>query len=85
MTPLYRISEATSLLGVCTKTLRRWDHARKLHCLRTAGGHRRIALLEILHLQNDSPIPSSSPRTDAIAIYARVSSDDLLQVSFALD
>ncbi|HUX99235.1 MAG TPA: helix-turn-helix domain-containing protein [Candidatus Deferrimicrobium sp.] len=30
MTPLYRVSEAARLLGVCPKTLRRWDRAGRI-------------------------------------------------------
>lgn len=72
----YRISEAACLLGVCTKTLRRWDQRGKLHCHRTAGGHRRISILEIQRL---TPTTSSSPPTPSngpTAVYCRVSSHE---------
>jgi putative resolvase len=79
MNRLYRISEAATLLGVCAKTIRRWDHAGQITCQRTAGGHRRISLLEITRLTSgdrapQSPPPLSSP--GATAIYGRVSSHE---------
>jgi putative resolvase len=77
MVLFYRIGEAAMQLGVCTKTVRRWDAAGKIQCHRTPGGHRRISLLEIervLTHQASSPVP---PRQSQIAIYCRVSSHDL--------
>ncbi|MHA1301522.1 MAG: MerR family transcriptional regulator, partial [Candidatus Helarchaeota archaeon] len=41
----YRVSEAAALLGVCAKTVRRWDASGKLDCRRNLGGHRRISVL----------------------------------------
>ena len=41
------IGEASKILGVCVKTLRRWDKDGKIHCYRTPGGHRRFAIIEI--------------------------------------
>ena len=38
------VAEAASYLHVCTKTVRQWDRAGKLVCVRTPGGHRRIAV-----------------------------------------
>ncbi|MHA1733876.1 MAG: MerR family DNA-binding transcriptional regulator, partial [Promethearchaeota archaeon] len=39
---LVRIGVAAAILGVCTRTLRRWEAAGKLlPACRTAGGHRR--------------------------------------------
>jgi putative resolvase len=76
------IGTAALLLGVCTKTLRRWDRAGKLHpAFRTAGNHRRYdrqSLLTKLRTNvaqsktngGASPLPI---RTRA-AIYGRVSS-----------
>ncbi len=60
--------------GVCTKTLRRWEIARKLIPFRTIGNHRRYETdaqassceLEKYHCPEKIP-------TKAAAIYARVS------------
>lgn len=36
----YKISEFAELLGVCTRTLRRWDEDGLLKAYRTSTGHR---------------------------------------------
>lgn len=36
----YKISEFAELLGVCTRTLRRWDEDELLKAYRTPTGHR---------------------------------------------
>ncbi|MHA1313552.1 MAG: MerR family DNA-binding transcriptional regulator, partial [Candidatus Helarchaeota archaeon] len=47
----FRIGEAASFLGVCTKTLRRWESSgRFLPTFRTAGGHRRYSRDALLAL-----------------------------------
>lgn len=38
---------AARLLGVSVDTIRRWDAAGVLRCVRTPGGQRRIAMDEI--------------------------------------
>jgi len=73
MKQLFRISEAAQLLGVCSKTIRRWDQDNKIHCLRTLGNHRRIKLIEIQQIQTGKLSIQSSQK---IAIYARVSSHE---------
>ena len=46
-----RIGEAASFLGVCNKTLRRWESSGRLRpAYRTAGGHRRYARHELVAL-----------------------------------
>ncbi|MCP6719682.1 MAG: IS607 family transposase [Patescibacteria group bacterium] len=69
----FRISEAAQLLGVCSKTIRRWDQAQKIRCQRTVGNHRRIALIEVQRLQTGQTLPEGQQK---VAIYARVSSHD---------
>jgi putative resolvase len=44
------ISQAARRLGVCTKTIRRWDAQGHIHCFRTRGNHRRIPLSEVNRL-----------------------------------
>jgi putative resolvase len=81
MTYYMRIGKAAELLGVCTKTLRRWDKAKKLHCNRTVGNHRRISMLEIRRLQQKKGSKNSgqAARQGKTAIYARVSSHEQKQ------
>ena len=76
MTTYYRISEAALLLGICTKTIRRWDAAGKIECKRTLGGHRRISLIEIECILNHTSNTQNSQADAAVAIYCRVSSHD---------
>ncbi|MBY9005303.1 MAG: MerR family DNA-binding transcriptional regulator [Candidatus Lokiarchaeota archaeon] len=38
---MYSIGITTTLLGVCIKTLRRWDKKNLITYFRTLGGHRR--------------------------------------------
>jgi len=76
---MYSIGIAASLLGVCVKTLRRWDKAKKIKCARTPGGHRRFPIQEIRRILEGKALikniegknPSSN---DKCAIYGRVSS-----------
>lgn len=49
-TVLVKISEAAKMLGVSTKTLRRWDNADKLKPVRTVGKHRRYRVSDIKKL-----------------------------------
>ncbi len=56
MTNLITIREAAELLGVSTKTLRRWEQEGKIHATRTVGGHRRFNMTELLGSQNDTKL-----------------------------
>jgi putative resolvase len=47
MTNFLNPRQAASLLGVCTKTLLRWEAAGLLKPHRTPGGHRRYVLAEL--------------------------------------
>lgn len=47
MNKLITIKEASELLSVNPKTLRRWDKANVLKPVRTFGGHRRYKLSDI--------------------------------------
>ena len=49
----YKISEAAAYLGVCTKTIRRWEARGEIACKPTVGGHRRISIFEISRLIED--------------------------------
>ncbi|MHA1167228.1 MAG: excisionase family DNA-binding protein [Candidatus Hodarchaeales archaeon] len=41
------VSEAARYLSVCCKTIRCWDKAGKITCVRTLGNHRSIPIIEI--------------------------------------
>lgn len=56
MTNLITIREAAELLGVSTKTLRRWEQEGKIQATRTVGGHRRFNMTELLGSQNDTKL-----------------------------
>ena len=47
---MFSVSQAARRLGVCTKTIRRWDKKGFIHCFRTSGNHRRILLSEVNQL-----------------------------------
>ena len=61
------ISEAAKLKGVAISTLRRWEAEGKLIPERTANGHRRYDLAQLLGIASDSSITVG---------YARVSSHE---------
>jgi predicted site-specific integrase-resolvase len=77
------IGRASKILGVCIKTIRRWNKDGKIHCYRTPGGHRRFAIIELERImsgglldeleETDVNNPLDGSKT---AIYARVSSHD---------
>ena len=71
MTDLVAIGQAARLLGVSTKTIRRWDAAGQIQCRRTIGGHRRITLVEIARVREGRKLTTASA---SVAVYARVSS-----------
>ena len=80
MQNLISIGQAAFLLGVCTKTLRRWDKNRVLTPIcRTAGNHRRYDKVRILEMvrkrkKSHSIQKYKSFNESKVAIYARVSS-----------
>ncbi|SMB97052.1 DNA binding domain-containing protein, excisionase family [Thermanaeromonas toyohensis ToBE] len=74
MEKLYSLHEASRILGVCTKTLQRWDKAGKIKVVRTPGGRRRIPESEVRRLTGDTELRTSPSRV--LVIYARVSSHE---------
>ncbi len=61
-----RIGEAARLLGVCPKTLRRWEaRGWLLPAYRTPGGHRRYHVETILHLRTRRCFPTSASSASA--------------------
>lgn len=76
---MYSIGAAADLLGVCVKTLRRWEKSKKIRCLRTIGGHRRFPVQEIQQILNKTvlnfqDITKIKDLNNRCAIYGRVSS-----------
>jgi excisionase family DNA binding protein len=50
---LLKLTEAAAILGVHFNTVRRWDGEGFLRGQRTAGGHRRYELDELLRFKKD--------------------------------
>lgn len=78
------ISEAARQLGVCPKTLRRYESRHLITPYRTPGGHRRYSMEMILGLMSNDRKQKNQPInalqiTKSVAIYARVSSHDQKQ------
>jgi excisionase family DNA binding protein len=63
MNTLITIREASDLLGVSVKTLRRWEQQGKIASIRTLGGHRRFRQEDLLQ---------SAQETPSIIAYARI-------------
>lgn len=69
MTNLLRIKEAAQVLGVSSKTLRRWEKAGKIKSYRTQGGHRRFKVEDL----------SQRVNTDLLTVcYSRINSKQSL-------
>lgn len=75
MNKLVSIKEASGLLGVEQKTLRRWENNNSISPIRTIGGHRRYRVEDIQKLQGVDIID----KEDGTAIYCRVSSHEQKQ------
>ncbi len=67
MSNLIGVKEAAELLGVSTKTIRRWEQEGKIRSIRTPGGHRRFNVSNLLGNKTDASLTVA---------YARVSSHD---------
>jgi putative resolvase len=61
------VEEASKLLGVSTKTIRRWENEGKIKSIRTNGGHRRFLVADLIGSKTDKSLTIA---------YARVSSHD---------
>jgi putative resolvase len=74
---MYSIGMAATLLGVCAKTLRRWNAKGLITCYRTLGGHRRFPhneLARILEMRQDGQEQENENSIHSCAIYGRFSS-----------
>ena len=56
MNNLITIREASDLLGVSIKTLRRWEQQGKIAPIRTRGGHRRFRPEDLLQSGQANPL-----------------------------
>ena len=56
MNTLITIREASDLLGVSIKTLRRWEEQGKISSIRTPGGHRRFRPEDLLQSGQATPL-----------------------------
>jgi excisionase family DNA binding protein len=65
MNRYYTTHEAARLLGVSLPTVVNWIKARRLHCHRTPGGHRRIAREELAAFMLRHGIPLQAELADA--------------------
>ena len=54
------IADAADVLGVSTKTLRRWETAGKLVAARSKGGHRQYHLYDLVSLKNSHSTKSEN-------------------------
>lgn len=75
MNKLVSIKEASDLLGVEQKTLRRWEGNSSIFPIRTVGGHRRYRVEDIQKLQGIDTIDKDG----GTAVYCRVSSHEQKQ------
>jgi predicted site-specific integrase-resolvase len=74
---LINIKEASEMLGVDQRTLKRWESSKQLiPSAKTKGGHRRYLLSEVQTLQGVKKLDSI---IKSVAIYSRVSSNEQKQ------
>ena len=71
-----RIGIAASMMGVCTRTIRRWDAAGRITCTRTPGGHRRFSLAIIEGRKDREKNIDEGDEGGRAAVYCRVSSHE---------
>jgi putative resolvase len=76
MTSCVRIGVAASMMGVCTRTIRRWDAAGTITCTRTLGGLPRISLAIIEGQQARDARLDDGVERGRVAVYCRVSSHE---------
>lgn len=67
MSNLLSVTQAAELLGVSTKTIRRWETEGRIKSTRTEGGHRRFTVNDLIGNKQDDSLTVA---------YARVSSHD---------
>ena len=68
MEELLKPAEAARIAGVSYPTLKQWIYKGKVHSVKTAGGHHRVARSEIERISG--AVPSKTPRGKPIGIEA---------------
>ena len=71
---LVSIRKAAEILGCGTSTLRTWDADGSLKAVRTPGGQRRYLIEDLEKFQGI--LKKTSQRSEAVAVYSRVSSHE---------
>jgi len=79
MSKLITIREASEMLSVSTKTLRRWDDTGVLLAIKTNGGHRRYLQDDIYKFMKTYVPKKENENKDVVATYSRVSSHEQKQ------
>lgn len=74
MSGLVPLRKAAEILGCGTSTLRTWDKNGSLVAIRTPGGQRRYRIEDLERFQGIAK--KTTQRSDAVAVYARVSSHE---------
>ena len=73
--PFLSIGQVASLIGVCSKTLRRWDIKGSFKSdIRTRGNHRRYKKSKVLEFIKKEEGNAPLENTLKCAVYGRVSS-----------
>src|SRR5690349_13170677 len=62
---LLKISEAAHALGISLDTLRRWDRAGRIRCVRDAANRRMVPMSEVERLRGRPPIVATGTRFSA--------------------
>lgn len=79
MSKLITIREASEMLSVSTKTLRRWDDTGVLLAIKTNGGHRRYLQDDIDKFMKTYVPKKENANKEVVATYSRVSSHEQKQ------
>jgi len=79
MSKLITIREASEMLSVSTKTLRRWDDTGVLLAIKTNGGHRRYLQDDIDKFMKTYVPKKENENKDVVATYSRVNSHEQKQ------
>jgi molybdopterin-binding protein len=81
------IGQAAELIGVSVETLRRWEEQGRLRAVRTAGGQRRIPVVEVTRLLAERrpatpqrPIVAQSARNRFPGVVTRIEKDRVAAV-----
>ena len=74
---MFSIGMAAMIIGVCTKTLRRWEKKCLITPKRTRGGHRRYSMADLMRVgynNEETKTGDQIPPKKLTLLYSRVSS-----------